>query len=74
MGPEGSLVRVRGQVVDPADQPVAFLAAHVQEHALMLVLQQSARKMGVQAPAIVSSCRFGPKAIVGHRAGHRDTS
>jgi hypothetical protein len=50
VGPEGSLVRVRGQVVDPADQPVAFLAAHVQEHALMLVLQQSARKMGVQAP------------------------
>ena len=89
---------------DGADQPVAFLAAHVQEHSLMLVLQQSARETGVQAPAIVSSCRSGPKdpppasplrqrchevdamvvtsagpaggrkAIVRHRAGHRDTS
>ncbi len=40
----------------------------------MLVLQQSARKTGVQASAIVSSCRSGPKAMVRHRAGHRDTS
>ena len=40
----------------------------------MVVLQQSARKMGAQAPAIVSSCRPGPKAMVRHQAGHRDTS
>jgi len=76
----------------------------------MLVLQQSARKTGVLAPAIASSCRAGPKdpppqrrheatasllrhrrrdvdakvvtpagpasgpkALVRHRAGHRDT-
>jgi hypothetical protein len=45
-----------------ADQPVAFLAAaHVQEYSVMLVLQQRARKAGVLAPALASSCRSGPE-------------
>jgi hypothetical protein len=40
-----------------AGQPVAFLAAaHVQEHSVMLVLQQPALKTGVLARAIASSC------------------
>jgi hypothetical protein len=95
---------------DAADQAVAFLeAAHLQEHSLMLVLQQPALNTGALAPAIASSCWSGPKdpppqrrhqatasplrhrrhdvdamvvtpagpasgrkAIVRHRAGHRD--
>jgi len=51
-----------GEPADAADQPVAFLAAaHVQEHSVMPVLQQPARKTGVLAPAIASSCRSGPE-------------
>jgi hypothetical protein len=47
---------------DAADQAVAFLeAAHLQEHSVMLVLQQPALNAGALAPAIASSCWSGPK-------------
>jgi hypothetical protein len=57
---------------DAAGQPVAFLAAaHVQEHLVMLVLQQPALKTGVLAPAIASSCRSGPKDLPPRRRHRR---
>jgi hypothetical protein len=47
---------------DAADQAVAFLeAAHLQEHSLMLVLQQPVLNTGALAPVIASSCWSGPK-------------
>jgi hypothetical protein len=40
---------------DPAGQPVAFfVAAHIREHSLTLVLQQPALNTGVLAPEMVS--------------------
>jgi hypothetical protein len=40
---------------DPSGQPVAFfVAAHVREHSLTLVLQQSALNTGVLAPEMAS--------------------
>jgi hypothetical protein len=41
---------------DPAGQPVAFfVAAHVREHSLTLVLQQPALNTGILAPEMASS-------------------
>jgi hypothetical protein len=40
---------------DPAGQPVAFfVAAHIREHSLTLVLQQPALNTGVLAPEMAS--------------------